>query len=64
MESTVDLRRMRRKQRDMTLADLAKRVGLSTGQVSRIEREGTSSLPVAIKLSEALNLPVESFVKQ
>lgn len=55
-----------RKDRDMTLDALsahleADGIKISVAQLSRIEREGTHSLPTAMKLAEATSLPVESF---
>lgn len=47
----------------MTLRDLAEKVGVTEGQLSRIERDGTESLPMALKLAEITGLPVESFAK-
>jgi transcriptional regulator with XRE-family HTH domain len=45
----------------MPLHELANRVGLSESQMSRVEREGTNSLPLALKLAEVTGLPVETF---
>lgn len=42
--------RTRRKDLGLTLATLAERVGITQGQLSRIEREGRASLATAIKL--------------
>jgi transcriptional regulator with XRE-family HTH domain len=47
----------------MPLRELAAKIGVTEGQLSRIEREGTDSLPMAIKLAEITGLPVESFGK-
>lgn len=43
------------------LRTLAEQIGVTEGQMSRIEREGTTSLPHAMKLSEITGLPVETF---
>lgn len=53
-----------RKAQAKTLKELADIVGVSEGQLSRIEREGTESLPMAMRLSEITNLPVETFAKR
>ena len=45
--------RIGRKNLGLTLAGLAERVGISQGQLSRIERGGRTSLDTAVKL-EAL----------
>lgn len=56
------LRSFRRSQTPkMSLKVLATRVGVSESQLSRIERDGTHSLPQAIALAKATGLPVESF---
>jgi transcriptional regulator with XRE-family HTH domain len=47
----------------LSLKALAERVGLTEGQLSRIERKGTESLTTAMKLSEITGLPVESFAR-
>lgn len=52
-----------RKSKGWTLDDLAEKVELSAGQLSRIEREGTTSLPTAMKLAKLTELPVETFVR-
>ncbi|MCR5875136.1 helix-turn-helix domain-containing protein [Phenylobacterium sp. J426] len=44
-----------------SLKDVAEALGLSESQVSRIERDGTTSLPLAMKLAKITGLPVESF---
>lgn len=61
MTDTVSPLREYRRQRKLTLGDLCKVVGLSDSQLSRIEREGTHSLPTAIQLAEKTGLPVEAF---
>lgn len=53
--------RQARKERNWTLDDLAARLKISSGQMSRIERNGTTSLEHALTLSEALGLPVQTF---
>lgn len=57
-------RRIARKKRNMTLQDLAVEIGVTVGQMSRIERQGTTFLPHALKLAETLRLPVDVFVPQ
>jgi transcriptional regulator with XRE-family HTH domain len=64
MTDVTPLRAFRKAQaQKMPLRELALKVGVSESQLSRIEREGTDSLPLAIKLAEITSLPVESFVK-
>lgn len=48
----------------LPLKALAAQVGISEGQLSRIERQGTDSLEMAMKLAEITNLPVETFAKR
>lgn len=50
-----------RKTRGWTLKVLGDAIGVTEGQMSRIEREGTTSLPHALKLAELTKLPVETF---
>lgn len=45
----------------LTMEALADRVGVSPSQMSRIERKGTHSLPVALKLAGITGLPPQSF---
>lgn len=45
------------------LRKIADDIGVSESQLSRIEREGTDSLPIAMKLAEITSLPVEAFAK-
>lgn len=45
--------RIRRKNLGLTLASLAERVGITQGQLSRIERGGRTSLDTAVKLEAA-----------
>lgn len=52
-----------RKDQGKTLDDLAPEVGVTAGQLSRIERQGTESLTTALKLSEVTGLPVEAFTR-
>lgn len=54
------LRKYRREHK-LTLKDMAPSAGLSDSQLSRIEREGTHSLPTAIKLAALTGLPVQDF---
>lgn len=61
-DDELPLRRFRNAQSPkLSLKALADQVGLSESQLSRIEREGTTSLPQAMKLSEITSLPVEAF---
>jgi transcriptional regulator with XRE-family HTH domain len=53
--------RQYRKDRKLTLVELSAKVGLSHSQLSRIELDGTHSLPTALKLVEVTGLPVETF---
>lgn len=48
-----------RKARRLTLKQVAEKVGISEGQASRIEREGTGSMVTAMKYAEVLQVPVE-----
>jgi transcriptional regulator with XRE-family HTH domain len=52
-----------RKAAGVTLADLAPRVGVTEGQLSRIERFGGASLTTAAKIEELTGLSAASFVK-
>jgi hypothetical protein len=62
--SVTPLRAFRRAQTPkLPLWRLAETVGVSESQLSRIEREGTDSLPLAMRLAEITSLPVESFAK-
>lgn len=63
-DPNLNPRRIARKKRNMTLQDLAAEIGVTVGQMSRIERQGTTSLPHALKLAETLRLPVDVFVPQ
>lgn len=53
-----------RKDRNWTLRDLADQVGVTEGQMSRIEREGTTSLDMALKLSNVTGLPPQHFKRE
>lgn len=44
--------RAHRKAKGLTLNDIATVVGVSESQLSRIERDGTDSLGIALKLAE------------
>ncbi len=55
--------RRHRKAKGLTLDDVAPDIGVSPSQLSRIEREGTASLEVAIKLARVTGDPVEAFRK-
>ena len=50
-----------RHQRKLTLGVMAKQLGITPGQLSRIEREGTTSFPRAIALADMTGLPVGAF---
>lgn len=64
MTDLTPLRAFRKAQAEkMPLRTLAEKVGVSESQLSRIEREGTDSLPLAIRLAEITRLPVEAFAK-
>ncbi len=57
--------RARRLQQSMTVADLAKRTGLSIGMLSKIENGNTSpSLTTIQMLANALSLPITTFFRQ
>ena len=54
-----------RKKMDLTIADLAKLAGLSTGMLSKIENGIASpSLATLQALSSALNIPVTAFFRK
>lgn len=55
--------RERRKALGLTLHDLAGIVGITEGQLSRIERYGKASLPVAMKLEQATGIPAAEIGK-
>lgn len=57
-DELVSRRSSRKHQQDGEL------VNRSESQMSRIEREGTQSAALALRLSELTGLPVESFVKK
>jgi transcriptional regulator with XRE-family HTH domain len=46
--------------RKLSLEALSSEFGLTKSQLSRIEREGTNSLPRALEIAEATKIPVES----
>lgn len=52
-----------RKSQELTLTQVGQMIGVSNGQMCRIENEGTDMLPVAMRLSEITGLPVETFAK-
>jgi transcriptional regulator with XRE-family HTH domain len=52
-----------RRNKKMTLREFAVQAGVSEGQLSRIEREGTTSLERALDLARITALPPESFLK-
>lgn len=49
-----------RTDRKLSLEAMASQFGLTKGQLSRIEVFGTNSLPRALAIAEATNLPVEA----
>lgn len=53
-----------RREKEITLKALAPFIGVSESQLSRIEREGTPLLRIALKLAEITEEPVESFLKE
>lgn len=63
MVEITPLRKFRR-DRKLTLRDFAKQVGVSEGQLSRIEREGTTSLGRALSLAEKTGLAAEVFLRK
>ena len=57
--------RIDRKQMEITVSDLSKMTGLSTGMLSKIENGNTSpSLSTLQTLSNALSIPMTAFFKQ
>jgi transcriptional regulator with XRE-family HTH domain len=52
--------RAARKRKKLSLQALATELGVSLGQMSRIERYGTKSLPHALYLSERLRVSVKA----
>jgi len=57
--------RIYRKQMEITVSDLSKMTGLSTGMLSKIEKGNTSpSLSTLQTLSNALSIPMTAFFKQ
>ena len=57
--------RIYRKQMEITVSDLSKMTGLSTGMLSKIENGNTSpSLSTLQTLSNALSIPLTSFFRQ
>lgn len=61
METPSPLR-MRRKALNLTLSELARKVGVTEGQLSRIERFGGVSAPIAVKLQEVTGVSVAEIV--
>jgi transcriptional regulator with XRE-family HTH domain len=61
MDRTASPLRAYRKAQKLTLGVLSEPVGVTPGQLSRIERFGTTSLPTALKLAEITGLPVADF---
>lgn len=56
--------RLARKRRGLSLQDMASQLGVSLGQMSRIERYGTTYLPHAVKLGEMLEMHPAAFGKK
>lgn len=52
-----------RKENRLTLADVAVKVDVTEGHLSRVERSGTDMLPLAMKLAEVTGLPIEAFAR-
>jgi len=52
-----------RKKNKLTLGAVAPQIGVSESQLSRIEREGTASLDIALRLAELTAQPIEAFSK-
>ena len=59
-QSTEHPIRLYRRQNGLTLEVLAERVGVTHGQLSRIERGMTPSLATAMRLAEATSISVET----
>lgn len=55
--------RIRRKKLGLTLATLASSVGITQGQLSRIERGGRTSLDTAVKLEAATGVSTAEIAK-
>lgn len=53
-----------RRANQLTLADVAEKVGLTESHLSRVEREGTDKLSLAAKLATVTGLPLEAFGRQ
>lgn len=47
----------------ITLGTVAARIGVSESQLSRIEREGTAKLKIALALADMTKAPVADFLK-
>ena len=62
MNDMSPLRAFRRR-KGKTLRDMAADLGISEGQLSRIETSGTTSLERAVSLSKATGLPVDAFMR-
>lgn len=56
--------RIARKRRNLSLQDMAAQLGVSIGQMSRIERYGTNDLTHALRLSELLEMHPGAFVRK
>lgn len=53
-----------REQAKLTLSAVAKQLGISESQLSRIERQGTDSLDLALRLAKITNTRPEDFRKR
>jgi len=47
-----------RRNNGLKLRDLAEQIGVTEGQMSRIERNGTNSLSTALRIANVTGLPV------
>lgn len=61
MDAQLSPLRKFRRATGKSMDELAAEVGVSPSQMSRIERNGTHSLPVALRLADITGLPVKSF---
>jgi transcriptional regulator with XRE-family HTH domain len=63
MEKQASPLREYRKRASLTLADLAAKVGVTVGQLSRIERNGQASLSTALAIQSETGVPVEDIAR-
>jgi len=56
--------RSKRKALGLTLSQLASRVGVTEGQLSRIERFGGASLATAVRLEQETGVPASEIAAQ